>query len=70
MEKGVVFTNLGPGPEVIKDGETGLLCNPHNSQDIANKIYWILHDFDLAIEMDRKARQSVVEQFNVDVIVK
>ena len=69
MEKAVVFTNLGPGPEVIQDNETGLLCNPYDPQDIANKICSILQNPDLAVEIGKKARQSVVKQFNVDVIV-
>lgn len=35
MEKAVIFTKLGPGPEVISDGETGWLCNPHEPKEIA-----------------------------------
>jgi len=42
MEKAVVFTELGPGPEVIKDGVTGFLCNPNKPEDIASKIIEVL----------------------------
>ncbi|MFT3795432.1 glycosyltransferase family 4 protein [Flavobacterium sp.] len=42
MQKTVVFTKLGPGPETIEDGKTGLLCDPYQPQDIADKIIWAL----------------------------
>lgn len=42
MNKLVVYTNQGPGPEIIEHNKTGLLCNPHNSDDIAEKLIWAL----------------------------
>jgi glycosyltransferase involved in cell wall biosynthesis len=69
MEKAVVFTKLGPGPEVITDGETGLLCNPHNPIDIANKIIYILQNPHKSYEMGKKARVSVLKQFEITTLV-
>lgn len=64
MEKPVIFTTSGPGPEVIKDGITGLLCNPLNPADIAEKVIYLLTYKDKAIELSRNARIDVLERFN------
>jgi len=39
MEKPVVFMQHGPGPEVIEDGVSGVLCNTFDYKDIATKDY-------------------------------
>ena len=69
MEKPVIFTKLGPGPEVITDGVTGWLCNPHNPEDIANKIIQVLSNPHKAFEIAKKGRQSVLQQFEIKTIV-
>ncbi|WP_339836276.1 glycosyltransferase family 4 protein [uncultured Flavobacterium sp.] len=70
MEKAVVFTNLGPGPEVIKDGVTGWLCNPHKPEDIANKTIEVLKNPQKAKEIGSKARKAVLKKFEINTIVK
>lgn len=70
MGKAVVFTNLGPGPEVITDGETGLLCNPHDPNDIAEKLISLLENPKLAMEMGARARVAVLQQFEISTIVQ
>ena len=69
MEKPVIFTKLGPGPEVIVDGETGLLCNPHEPTEIASKIIQVLENPDFADQLGKKARISVLEQFEITKLV-
>ena len=69
MEKPVIFTKLGPGPEVIIDGETGLLCNPHQPEDIANKIVYLLSNPELSLQFGKKARTSVLERFEITNLV-
>lgn len=70
MEKTVVFTKLGPGPEVIKEGVTGFLCDPKNPEDIANKIKEVLSNPNKAKEIGSKAREAVLNQFEINTIVK
>jgi len=70
MEKAVIFTKLGPGPEVITDGETGLLCNPHQPEDIASKIVEVLSNPELSFQIGKEARLSVLEQFEITNLVK
>ena len=69
MEKPVIFTKLGPGPEVIADGETGLLCNPHEPTEIASKIIQVLENPDFAYQLGKKAKISVLEQFEITKLV-
>jgi len=69
MEKAVVFTKLGPGSEVITDRETGLLCNPHDPTDIANKILQVLENPNFAYQLGKNARTIVLEQFDITNLV-
>ena len=70
MEKAVIFTELGPGPEVVVDGETGLLCNPHQPENIAKKIVYLLSNSELSIQLGKKARTNVLERFEITNLVK
>ena len=69
MEKAVIFTALGPGPEVITHGETGYLCNPHQPKDIAEKILLVLQNPEKATGLGVKARQAVLQKFEISTIV-
>lgn len=69
MEKPVIFTKLGPGPEVIADGETGWLCNPHKPKEIASTIIQVLSNPQKANEIAKKGRLSVLQQFEIKTIV-
>lgn len=70
MEKPVIFTKLGPGPEVIADGETGWLCNPHHPEDIANTIIQVLGNPQKAQEIAKQANRFVLEKFELHEIVQ
>ena len=70
MEKIVVFTKLGPGPETIIDGETGLLCDPHNPKDIAEKIIWVFFNSEKVKIIAEKARQDVLMKFNIENLIQ
>jgi glycosyltransferase involved in cell wall biosynthesis len=70
MEKPVIFTKLGPGPEIVVDGETGLLCNPHQPGDIAKKIVYLLSNPELSLQLGKKARTNVLERFEITNLVK
>lgn len=64
LEKAVVFTNLGPGPEVVEHGKTGLLCNPHQPEDIAKQVIRLLSNNDFALQLGINARKSILEKFD------
>lgn len=64
MGRPVIFTNLGPGPETIIDGETGFLVNPYNPNEIANKIGFCFRNPDKLEVISKKARVAVHEKFD------
>lgn len=69
MKKPVVFSELGPGPETITNYKTGLLCNPHNVEDIAEKISWYLENPDKIKSITSNARAFVLKKFNLNTII-
>ncbi|MEW6126328.1 MAG: glycosyltransferase [Acidobacteriota bacterium] len=56
--KPVVATAVGDLPMVVKDGETGRLVPPKNSQAFADALCEILSDSDLASKMGANARRA------------
>jgi len=70
MGKVFVGSKTGPGSEAVIDNKTGLLCNPHNPKDIAEKIKWIFENPEKAKEIGQQARKSVMEKFNIETIVE
>ncbi len=65
MEKAVVFTNRGPGPETIVPYKTGLLCDPLDPVDIADKICWVFENPEAAAEVGANARRAVIDKFDL-----
>jgi glycosyltransferase involved in cell wall biosynthesis len=59
-----IYSRFGPGPEVIVDGESGLLCDPANPADIAAKIQRVLDDPRLADALGREARKRALALFD------
>lgn len=70
MGKPVVFTEFGPGPEIIHIGKTGLLCNSYFPKDIAEKVIYMLTHPEEATQMGRAARQFALENFAIEKIVE
>jgi len=67
--KAVVASETGPGPELIDDGVTGLLCNPSDPDSIATAIIRVLKDKGLRKQLGTRARQMVKERFELEMIV-
>ncbi|MBN3583026.1 glycosyltransferase family 4 protein [Algoriphagus aestuarii] len=57
MQRVVVFTKLGPGPEVIEDGKDGCLCDPFAPNDIAKTIINALAH---PLKMESVAKEAAV----------
>ncbi|MEQ1860245.1 MAG: glycosyltransferase family 4 protein [Chthoniobacteraceae bacterium] len=64
MGKPTIYSRTGAGPEVIEDGVSGLLCDPADSADIAEKICAILGDRELAESLGANGRRRAVELFD------
>lgn len=70
MQKPVIFTKYGPGPETISHGETGLLCDVYEPNDIADKMKWCIQNPNEANEMGLKAEEVVRKRYDKNKIVE
>jgi glycosyltransferase involved in cell wall biosynthesis len=56
----VIYSRLGPGPELVENGATGLLCDPHDPRDIVRLIEQVLDDCTLASRLGAAARERIL----------
>jgi len=70
MEKLVIFSNSGPGPETITHKETGLLCNPYDIESISENIIWGLNNIEKSKIIRQNARNFVLDNYNIKTLVK
>lgn len=69
MGKVFLGSNTGPGPEAVKENETGYLTDPHDPKAIAAKIKYIFEHYDQALQLAENARKRILESFDVDFLV-
>jgi glycosyltransferase involved in cell wall biosynthesis len=70
MGKKVVASKIGPGLELVKDNDTGLLINPYSQEDIAEKIIQVLKNPKEAEKRAANAREDILKRFNPSKIIK
>jgi len=66
--KALVASTTGPGPEVIEDGVSGLLCNPYDVTALADAILRIMQSEALARQLGACARMRAEALYSVDRI--
>ncbi|MFQ5952243.1 MAG: lipopolysaccharide heptosyltransferase II [Candidatus Omnitrophota bacterium] len=66
----VVATRIGGVAENIKDGVTGLLCEPGNPADMAGKIMKYMEDPELMESVAKNARKHVEENYSLEKAMK
>jgi glycosyltransferase involved in cell wall biosynthesis len=59
--KAIIASNVGGIPSILEDGHTGLLFDPGNVNDLAEKIIMLLKDKDLRINMGNAGYKKVTE---------
>ena len=64
----VVCSNRGGLPELVRDGETGLLSPPDDPLQLASMIDLLWQDPDLARRMGQAAREAVLRDYHPDAI--
>lgn len=65
----VVASRAGPGPEVVEDGVSGLLCDPHDPKSIASCVSTLLASPALRDRLGRGARCRALERFSLEALV-
>jgi glycogen synthase len=61
-----VATRVGAVPEIVKHGETGLLVEPANSQELGDAMATILSDPALGAAMGKEGLETVKRDFTLD----
>ena len=69
MGKAFVASKLGPGSEAVKHGETGLLCNPLDLDDLADQVIYMLQNRDEAHLMGQNAIKDINKRFSLKVLL-
>jgi glycosyltransferase involved in cell wall biosynthesis len=64
MGRPVVGSRLGGIPELIDDGQTGLLCEPGNAADLSEKVRFMLERPELCREWGRNGNRKLREGFS------
>ena len=66
----VVGTTTGGTKEILRDGETGLTFAPGDADGLAEQVTRLVADPDLCCRLAQAGRQTVLENFTLDKMVK
>jgi len=66
----IITTNVGGIPEMIDDNVSGILIQPKNSQQLAEKILELINNPEIAQKMTQKAQEKVVKEFSLEKMIK
>lgn len=67
--KPVIATRVGAVPEIINDGENGILVEPRNSDMIADAVLRLLRDERLHKRLRNNGRRDAASRFSLDRLV-
>lgn len=70
MAKPIVATRVSAIPEIMVDGETGILVPPKDPNSLAEAIIRLVQNPSRAREMGRKGRERLEKEFSVEKMVK
>ena len=62
----VVTTTTSGGPEIVRDGTTGLLCRPGDAADLARSLNAVLADPDWALRLGIAGRRRAEQLFSLE----
>lgn len=65
--KSVIVSRLGSLAEIIEEGQTGLLFNPHDLKDLAAKVEWMISHAQERQRMQHQAREFFDKYYSADV---
>ena len=68
--KAIITTNLGGIPEIIQDHHSGLIAEPGNSQQLAEKLSLLLRDLELRETLAKNARVFAEEYLLSTTMIK
>lgn len=66
----VIASNISGVPEVITNGENGLLFEPGNIKELQNHLENLLHDDDLKDKLKKSGKETVMQQFDEQIVLQ
>jgi len=69
-QSAIIATRVGAIPEIIENEVDGLLVKPKNSQELAEKIVYLLKNPELRENLGKKAREKVGRNFSLEKMLK
>jgi glycosyltransferase involved in cell wall biosynthesis len=66
--KAVVASNVGGIPEIVRDGENGLLVPPRDDAALAGALERLLGDAALRASLARRARATIEQHYSTEVV--
>ena len=66
--KPVIASRMGAIPEIVDNGVTGLLCNPGDVDDLAEKIDYLWKRPDLCQEMGRAGLEKARKEYSKETV--
>ncbi len=70
LGKACLCTDVGGIPEIVRDGETGLLVGPGDSRAASEALMRLLADRDLRLRLGKNAQRFVLERYDLDRLVE
>jgi len=67
--KAIIASNVGGIPELIKDGQTGLLVEPADTEKMGEKISCLIDDCELRKKLGRQASLAYEQRFTLDIMI-
>lgn len=65
----LIFTCYGSGPEMIRDGEEGMLVNPHEPDSIAEALIRLFYDAEFSRRIGQAAARKARAEFSLDRVL-
>lgn len=66
----VIASNVGGNPELVADGKTGFLVDPHKPGDMADKITAYMADPEMMNRHGEQGRHLAVQKFSIQAMVE
>ena len=66
----VIATNVGGNPELIINGETGILIPPENPEEMITAIYRLMPDEEMKQKLSKNAFKFINKNFSWDVLIE
>jgi len=67
--KAIIASKVGGIPELIKDGQTGLLVESANAEKMAEKVSCLINDCELRRNLGRQASLAYARRFTLDAMI-